>query len=65
MHCGERASARLTCPRSRCIGVAVNTSKLATELREPYLRQLSAALNLPCVDPMIDGVAPLVDRMLQ
>jgi uncharacterized NAD-dependent epimerase/dehydratase family protein len=57
-------AARLTEPRARCIGVAINTSALAEADRHPYLQQLATGLGLPCVDPMIDGVEPLLDRLI-
>ena len=56
-------AARLTCPAVRCIGVAVNTSALSREEGRRYLADLAARLDLPCVDPLIDGVEPLVDRL--
>lgn len=58
-------AARLTNQRVRCVGVAVNTSGVATDRRTAYLQELAATLKLPCVDPMIDGVAALIDGMLQ
>jgi Uncharacterized conserved protein len=60
----NEAAARLTCPHVRCIGVAVNTSGVPIAERGPYLQRLSDDLRLPCVDPMLDGVGALVDRML-
>jgi uncharacterized NAD-dependent epimerase/dehydratase family protein len=58
----ERA-ARLTNPRATCIGVAVNTSGLAPSEVEPYLVRLRDRLGLPCVDPLVHGAAPLLDRL--
>jgi D-glutamate N-acetyltransferase len=58
----ERA-ARLTNPRATCIGVAVNTSGLAPSEVEPYLARLRDRLGLPCVDPLVHGAAPLLDRL--
>lgn len=57
-------AARLTCPSARCVGVAVNSSGLAVEARSSYLRQLRDTTGLPCVDPLLDGVGSIVDRML-
>ena len=47
--------ARLTNPNVRCVGVSVNTSSLDAEARASYLAELSAELDLPCVDPLKDG----------
>ena len=59
----ERA-ARLTNPRAVCIGIAVNTSTLPRDNdRRRCLDEMERRLNLPCVDPMIDGVDSLVDRL--
>jgi uncharacterized NAD-dependent epimerase/dehydratase family protein len=58
----ERA-ARLTNPRATCIGVAVNTSRLAPSEVEPYLARLRDRIGLPCVDPLVHGAAPLLDRL--
>ncbi|MBL8659446.1 MAG: DUF1611 domain-containing protein [Rhodospirillales bacterium] len=57
------AAARLTSPHVRCIGVAVNCSGLPSAEAQAYLGRLAEDLGLPCVDPLVDGVAPLVDRL--
>lgn len=62
--------ARLTNPRVRCVGVSVNTSGLGVRggggggARRGWLREREAAVGLPCVDPMIDGVGPILDLLL-
>jgi uncharacterized NAD-dependent epimerase/dehydratase family protein len=56
--------ARLTNPFVRCVGISVNTSSLPTDRRDDWLQSLARATGLPCADPLIDGVAPLVDRLL-
>ena len=53
----------LTNPDIRCVGVSANTSKLSPERSEAYLRELAKDLGLPCVDPMIHGVGPIVDQL--
>lgn len=58
------AAARLTSPDVRCIGVSVNCSALAPAAARTCLDRLSDELGLPCVDPLITGVAPLVDRLM-
>lgn len=57
-------AARLTNPDVRCVGVSVNTSGLATESTDAYLAELSAQLNLPCVDPIRLGCDAIVDRVV-
>jgi uncharacterized NAD-dependent epimerase/dehydratase family protein len=54
---------RLTNPAIRCVGASINTSMLPAEKRERYLRNLSNEIGLPCIDPVIDGVSPIVDLL--
>lgn len=56
--------ARLTNPNAKVVGVSVNTSKLAPEERSKYLADLSKSLELPCVDPIIDGCHSIVPNLL-
>jgi uncharacterized NAD-dependent epimerase/dehydratase family protein len=53
----------LTNPKIRCVGVSIDTSKLAAETREQYLDDLSSRLGTPCVDPLVDGVGSIVDEL--
>jgi uncharacterized NAD-dependent epimerase/dehydratase family protein len=57
------AIGRLTNPAIRCVGIAVNTSKLSSEQRTSVLKQYANEFALSCVDPLIDGVGPIVDRL--
>jgi uncharacterized NAD-dependent epimerase/dehydratase family protein len=50
---------RRTNPNIRCAGVCVNTSELPSDKRAGYLKELAAEVDLPCVDPVIDGCAPI------
>jgi uncharacterized NAD-dependent epimerase/dehydratase family protein len=54
----------LTNPAIRCVGVALNTSKIARDERRAVLDRYARETALPCVDPIIDGVGPIVDRLL-
>ena len=54
---------RLTNPDIRCVGVALNTSKVPGAARAEVLAQTVAATGLPCVDPLVEGVGPIVERM--
>ena len=55
--------ARLTHPRAVCTGVAINTSGLPPADVEPYLARLRDGIGLSCIDPLVHGVQPLVDRL--
>ena len=54
---------RRTNPAVRCVGVCVNTSQLQPDERTSYLEGLSSELGLPCVDPVIDGCAPIAELL--
>jgi len=54
---------RLTNPAIRCVGVALNTSEVPDLERAALLARYAEDTALPCVDPLIDGVAPIVERM--
>jgi len=51
-------------PAIRCVGVSVNTSRLTSEERADYLADLSAGLDLPCVDPIKTGTDALINRLI-
>jgi uncharacterized NAD-dependent epimerase/dehydratase family protein len=55
--------ARLTNPAVICVGVSLNTSTLAADRRSLLLHQLQQNTGLPCVDPLIDGVKPIVEYL--
>ena len=57
-------AARLTNPAAACIGVAVNSSRLGADEARAYQEEVEARLGLPVVDPVRDGVARLVDRLV-
>lgn len=54
----------ITNPNIHCVGISVNTSGLDTDQRDDYLAELSGSLNLPCIDPLIDGTDSIIDRLL-
>jgi uncharacterized NAD-dependent epimerase/dehydratase family protein len=56
---------KLTNPNIRCVGVALNTSKVPQGDRDRVLARYERQVGLPCVDPLIDGVAPIVDAILK
>jgi uncharacterized NAD-dependent epimerase/dehydratase family protein len=57
------AIGRLTNPSIRCVGISLNTSKVSGGARTELLEQYASEHAVPCVDPLIDGVAPIVDRL--
>lgn len=57
------AVGRLTNPDMRCVGIAVNTSNMSQDARALLRERYESGLGLPCVDPLIGGVAPIVDRL--
>jgi uncharacterized NAD-dependent epimerase/dehydratase family protein len=54
------AAARLTNPRVRFVGVALNTSGLGEVEAARTLKETSESLKLPCVDPIRTGVDPII-----
>ena len=56
---------RLTNPAIRCVGVSLNSSKLAPQERLDALKRYADETGLPCVDPLIDGVLPIIERLRQ
>jgi uncharacterized NAD-dependent epimerase/dehydratase family protein len=63
---GHLAAARLTNPDAQCVGIAVNTSAMDSDsARADLLHQLSDRFGIPALDPVRDGVAPIVDRLMQ
>jgi len=51
-------------PEIKCVGIAVNTSTIPHEERQPYLAALAERTGLPCVDPLTNGTKPIVEYML-
>ena len=50
-------------PAIRCVGISVNTSSLKPKERQSYLAELTARMELPCVDPLKDGTQKIIDRL--
>jgi uncharacterized NAD-dependent epimerase/dehydratase family protein len=57
------AIGRLTNTGIRCVGVALNTSKVTATERQSLLARYTAETNLPCVDPMQGGMGAIADRL--
>ena len=54
-----------TNPDIRCVGISINTSKLAKDKRRDYLARLTAETGLPCIDPIIDGCGAIIEHINQ
>jgi uncharacterized NAD-dependent epimerase/dehydratase family protein len=57
------AAARVTNPDVRCIGCAINTSKLSDADAEAELQRARDETGLPAIDPVKHGVGVLVDAL--
>jgi uncharacterized NAD-dependent epimerase/dehydratase family protein len=57
--------ARRTNAEVRCAGVTVNTSALPDHDRAAYLADLESQVQVPCVDPVIDGCARIARRLVK
>ncbi len=54
---------RLTNPAVRMVGISVNTSNLDRIEAVAYLRRLEDQMEIPCVDPLVDGVGRIIDQL--
>jgi uncharacterized NAD-dependent epimerase/dehydratase family protein len=53
-------------PDITCVGISVNTSPVSgDEARLAYLADLSAEYGVPAVDPLLTGVAAIVDHLAE
>lgn len=59
------AAARLTNPDVRCVGIALDTSRLNAAERDTVIRKLSAETGLHVFDPVATGTAELVDLLTE
>ncbi|MDV7338243.1 N-acetyltransferase DgcN [Terasakiella sp. A23] len=55
--------AQLTNKDAKFVGICVNTSQLSEAEAEAYLKETEAKYNLPCVDPVRNGVGRIVDAL--
>ena len=58
-------AARLTNEAVQCVGVSINASNMEPGAAAALKLAWQAELGLPCVDPMADGVAGIVDRLVE
>lgn len=59
------ACGQLTNPNIRCVGIAVNTQVLDEETAISTMAEIVQTYDLPTVDPIRTGVAPIVARLQQ
>ena len=57
------SAARLTNPNARFVGISLNTSAMNEPEAHALLSRLSHSFDLPCVDPVLTGVDPIVDKL--
>ena len=55
----------LTNPAIRCVGISLNTSAMDASERQGHLARCAAETGLPCIDPLVEGTGPIIQRMLQ
>jgi uncharacterized NAD-dependent epimerase/dehydratase family protein len=54
----------LTNPAIRCVGISLNTVGMASAERQEHLARFAGETGLPCVDPLVEGTGPIIQRML-
>lgn len=59
------ACGQLTNPNISCVGIAVNTQALDEETAISTMAEIAQTYDLPTVDPIRTGVAPIVARLQQ
>jgi len=57
--------AQRTNPKVRCVGLCVNTMLLPKSERNSWLRHFAELTRLVCIDPLVEGPAGIVDKMLE
>ena len=50
-------------PAVQVVGISINTSELTDSRRDAYLDLLEKQHGVPCVDPVVTGVGPIVDAL--
>ncbi len=56
--------ARMVNPEVRFVGLSLNTSNVSAQEAETFKTKAAAETGLPVVDPLTDGVGPIVDRLM-
>ncbi|MBN2751396.1 MAG: DUF1611 domain-containing protein, partial [Rhodospirillaceae bacterium] len=56
--------ARLVNPKAQFVGICLNTSAMKPEAAAVLKADLAKTFDLPCIDPLKDGVGTVVDRLV-
>lgn len=59
------AIGRITNPAIRCVGVSLNTSQVPAGDRAALLAHYASEHALPCVDPLVEGMGAIAERLLE
>lgn len=59
------ANGRLLNPQIQCAGISLNTSNLAPDDGRRMRQQIEDELGLPCADPSVTGMDPIIDHILK
>jgi len=57
-------AAKLTNPQVKIIGIAINTSSVSVEQGREICQRLAKEFAVPCIDPLRDGSAAIVQQLL-
>lgn len=57
------SAARLTNPNAKIVGISVNTSSVSEEEGRKICAEISEQFNLPCADPVRDGMQSIVAQL--
>ncbi len=58
-------AARVTNPSVRCVGISLNTKLMDPKAAADEIKRTEDEFGIPCIDPSITGVGPIVDRLAQ
>jgi uncharacterized NAD-dependent epimerase/dehydratase family protein len=50
-------------PGIRCVGISINSASLTRREAAAWMERLGDEYGLPCVDPLMDGTRPIVERI--
>lgn len=59
------ATASVTNPNVKFVGISINTSGMQAEDAMAYMDKVETELGLPVVDPFRQGVARIVDKLME
>ncbi|HQR25340.1 MAG TPA: DUF1611 domain-containing protein [Steroidobacteraceae bacterium] len=59
------AIGRITNAAIRCVGISLNTSHVPAHERAALLARHASESGLPCVDPLVEGMGAIAERLLE